>query len=173
MRSEYIRATHPAGPPIPEIPILGTSWYRRGVSYFVRRAGVSLVMLIILSLFALFVGAIVDGIVTSLQGAARVLLLALAGATVVASVIAAARQRREPASTSLPRSAAVRGAGLGVSARIGSPIGGAILFVVSLIGIGWPLLWLVLSFRRHLGPAEVAAVQGVAQWKAQHPEWRP
>lgn len=44
---------------------------------------------------------------------------------------------------------------------------------MSLIGIGWPLLWLVLSFRRHLGPAEVAAVQGVAQWTAQHPDRQP
>ena len=146
MRSEYIRSTHPAGPPVPKIRILGTSWYRRGVSYFVRRAGVSLVKQIILALFALFVGASVDAIATSLQGA-RVLLLALAGATVVASVIAAA--------------------------HIGTSIGGAILLVVSLIGIGWPFLWLVLSFRRHLGPAEVAAVLAVRDWKAQHPEGRP
>ena len=153
--------------------MLGTSWYRRDASYWAHRACVSLVMLTILALFALFVGAIVDAIATSLQGAARVLLLALAGATVVASVIAAARQQRQPASTNLPRPATVNGAGLGVSARIGSPIGGAVLLVVYLIGIGWPLLWFVLSFRRHLGPAEVAAVLAVQKWKAQHPEWQP
>lgn len=92
MRSEYIRSTAAAGPPI---PILGTSWYRRGASYWARRAAVSLVMLLILALFAVAVGAIIEAIATSLEGTVRVVVLAAAGATVVASVIAAARRSEE------------------------------------------------------------------------------
>ncbi|MBC7724910.1 MAG: hypothetical protein H7146_09210 [Burkholderiaceae bacterium] len=173
MRSEYIRSTHPVGPPVPKLPLLGTTWYRRGVGYWLRRAGVVLFVLLILAIFGLYVGAVFDAIATSLHGAARVVLLGLATGTVIASVIAAVRQQRRYTAWRAPRSATAGGLGAGVSARGGSPLAGAFLIVVALVGIGWPLLWLVMSCRRYSGPAEVAAVQGVAQWKAQHPDWRP
>ena len=173
MRSEYIRATHPLGPPIPKIPLLGTTWYRRGVGYWLRRAGVVLIVLLIVAIFGLYVGAVFDAIATSLHGAARVVLLGLATGTVIASVIAAVRQQRRFTASRAARSATAGGLGAGVSARAGSPLAGAFLIVVALVGIGWPLLWLVMSCRRYSGPAEKAAVLAVQEWKAQHPEWRP
>lgn len=49
----------PAGVEIPRVPILGTTWYERGASYWARRAGMTLLFLVFLAAWTAMIGAFV------------------------------------------------------------------------------------------------------------------
>lgn len=190
MRSEYIRNTRPAGPPIPKIRLLGTSWYRRGVGYWARRAGLSLLYLLLLAMVLLVVGAVVSAIVSATTGWTRVAILAAVALVVLASYVHAVRalvlRRRARRQGGAPLTAAQRrdlerrrrrggaaGLGTGGATLAGSTVGGAFLLVGSLAVVGLASTIVVDSLGKYLSDEEFYAAQGIARWRAQHPDWRP
>ena len=190
MRSEYIRSTHPAGPPVPKLRLLGTSWYRRGVGYWARRGWLTLVYLLLLGLIGFIVGDVVYGAATDAHGVARVVALVLLFGVIVGSHIYAVRasmrrrhERRQGLTPLTPeqrreqdrrrRRGGRFGIGTGVGAYGGSVVGGALLFLGSVVFIGTITMFVVDSLGKYLNNDEYFAVQKVQAWKAQHPEWRP
>ncbi|MBC7724909.1 MAG: hypothetical protein H7146_09205, partial [Burkholderiaceae bacterium] len=87
MRSEYIRSTHPAEPPVPKLRLLGTSWYRRGVGYWVRRASLTVEYLLLLGLVGLFARSVIDAAATGMTGTGRLVVLALIGTVILGSYV--------------------------------------------------------------------------------------
>ena len=185
MRSEYILRTHPTGPPVPKLRLLGTSWYRRGARYWVRRAGISFGMTFFAAFLVFMLVAFIEGIDQSMDGIAKVVVLGAGGAAIlwsICSVVIALRRDEaatlaggtpHPRGAGSPRRGITTGVGLGAAARGGSPVAEALLFVGLFFAIGWFVVPAVMSFRRYSGPTEKAAVQGVRDWQAQHPDWRP
>lgn len=49
----------PSGVTIPHLPVLGTTWYERGASYWLRRAGLSLMFAVVLVAWTFLIGAFV------------------------------------------------------------------------------------------------------------------
>lgn len=186
MRSEYIRSTQPAGPPTPKLRLLGTTWYRRGPSYWARRAWLTFAYLVLLALVALFVGALVAAVVSGMAGVGRIIVLALIVAVVVASYVQAIRARRrrhrerdaaaaltaEQRRAQARRQRAAGGAGLGagVGASGGSVVGAALLFLGALAVVGTISVIVVESLGRYLNDEERAAVQAVAAWRERQPD---
>jgi hypothetical protein len=190
VRSEYIRSTRPAGPPIPKIRLLGTSWYRRRVGYWARRAGLTCVYLLLLGLVGFIVGDLIYGAVTEAHGIARVVaLVVLVGITIASYVHAiqgSVRRRHERRDGITPLTPEQRreqqrrqrrsgrfGLGTGVGASGGSAVGGAFLFVGSLVFIGAVTMIVVDSLGRYLNNDEYFAVQKVEAWRAEHPGVQP
>ena len=173
--SDATRHLSSTGPPVPRIPVLGVTWYRRGPAYWIRRAGVSTAVFVMLAAFGVYVGGVYAAIATA-SGSTRVILTIIATSSVVLSFVMAVRAQRRPHAP-LDRGAAARagssGARLGIMSSGGSVAGGAVIIVSALLGIGWFVVFFAMSFRRHLGPAEIAAVEGVERWRAQHPGWTP
>ena len=171
------------GPPIPEIPILGTTWYRRGVAYWLRRAGISLFAIAMFALFVFFITAVLDGFTSEMGTQGRIITYVIAGCAVAWSFYTAIRaqirqKRAHSAGHSLGLGEANRpgkatralGLGAGVGTYGGSPIAGGLLMLGALFGIGWFGVLMAATFRRYLGPDEVKAVRGVTDWKKQHTE---
>jgi hypothetical protein len=173
--SDATRRVSRTGPPVPRIPVLGTTWYRRGPGYWIRRAGASAAVFVMLAAFGVYVGGVYAAIATT-SGSTRAILTIVATSSVVLSFVMAVRAQRRP-HTPLDRGAATRagssGARLGVMSSGGSVAGVAVLIVGALLGIGWFVVFFAMTFRRHLGPAEIAAVEGVERWKTHHPGWSP
>ncbi|KAA0021155.1 hypothetical protein [Antrihabitans cavernicola] len=172
-----------AGPPMPSIPVLGTTWYRRGFSYWVRRAGVSLFAVAWFALFVFFITEFLDGFTSEMGARGRAITLTLAGCAIAWSFFTAIRAQirqkraRESGRTLAlgdankpEKGARALGFGSGTAAYGGSPIAAGLLMLGALFAIGWFGVLMVATFRRHLGPEEIAAVKAVAEWKKRHPE---
>jgi hypothetical protein len=52
------RAQLPPGVTITKLPMIGRTWYKRGVAYWARRAGCVLVLLVGVAVYATFIGAV-------------------------------------------------------------------------------------------------------------------
>ena len=180
MRSEYLRSAHPAGPPVPKLRLLGTSWYRRGLGYWLRRTGLATGMTVITALMVFLLVGFVGGLASTTTGWGAVAVVVVASAAATWSTYSVFRStlRREAEIATPPVQSAARrtrasGLGLGAAARGGSPVVGGLIFIGLLFVIGWLIVPTAFLFRRYLGPEEKAAVLAVQEWKAQHPEWRP
>jgi hypothetical protein len=173
---------------VESLPFLGRSWYRRGASYWIRRALITLAFLFVLAVLTAMTFGLVQGIATSnIPLWVRVLLLAIAAAAIVRSIFKAwsafsianrARKRgialsMAEASGEPRRSARERqrrgiagGAGLGALAMLG---GGALLVVSVLFNFGWGVILVIASCQKYFSPEEFAAWQKIKRQEEQHP----
>ncbi|MFC9280680.1 hypothetical protein [Streptomyces collinus] len=82
--------------PVPALPRLGRTWYRRGAPYWLRRARTTLFVVLAMALFSLFVAGLYEGVRDLLPSSARVVWDGVqAVASAVALVWGAVAQRRE------------------------------------------------------------------------------
>ena len=78
------RENAPQGPTVVSLPFLGRSWYRRGPSYWLRRALWSFCCLLVLIVFSLMTGGLINAIATdSIPMWVRTLVLTLIAAAIV------------------------------------------------------------------------------------------
>ena len=190
MRSEYIRSTHPAGPPVPKLRLLGTSWYGRGVGYWLRRVSLTVEYLLLLGLVGLFARSVTDAAATGMTGTGRLVVLALIGTVILGSYVppvrASLRRRHERRHRLTPLTPEQRreqrrrqrrsgrlGIGTGVSAHGGSTVAGGLVVIGSLFVVGTVTMFVIDSLGEYLNNDEFFAVQKVQAWREQHPDWRP
>ena len=84
------REDPPQGPAVVSLPFLGRSWYQRGLSYWLRRALWSFCCLLILVMFSLMTGGLINAIATdSIPMWVRILALTLIATAIVHSMIKA------------------------------------------------------------------------------------
>lgn len=188
MRSEHIRPTRAAGPPIPKIRLLGRSWYRRGPGYWARRAGLTFVYLVSAS-FAVLIGVgLVTAILSHAHGVARVIvtivIVGIVAASYTHAILASTRRRRrrheDPPSSDAAQvlcarrqRAGLAGIGTGLSAYGGSAVGGALLAFGSVFLIGSITMMVLDSLGTYLNDDEYFDAQKVHAWKTHHPDWQP
>lgn len=174
----------PLDPPVPTLRLLGTSWYRRGVEYWVRRVWLLGVYLALLGGVLIVTGAIVWGVSTSFTGSSRIVLLALVAIAILASFISPVRSSRRrrrarqqgaaaPGQTRSTRASRSGGLGVGVAAYGGSVAAGALVTVSAVFIFGSVVVLVVDSAGRYLNNQEFFAVQAVTRWKQRHPSWNP
>ncbi|GAM45816.1 hypothetical protein NSK11_contig00024-0006 [Nocardia seriolae] len=172
-------------PDIPKVPLLGRSWYVRGVGYWLRRVRFLFVFLLV-GVFPVWISAIVVSmIVENTRSWGRIVLLTLIalgfGWSLVMGFRSVLQQRREESRILAGGTAAAATAGsrtggagaglaLGAAGLGGSPIAVLLLFVGQFFVVGWLLALLVTSLGRYLGPDEARAVVAVREWYVQHPE---
>ena len=169
---------------MPTLRLLGTSWHRRGVEYWVRRVWLLGVYLALLGGVLLLTGAIVWGVSTSSTGALRIVLLALVAVAILASFISPVRSSRrrrcarQQGAVDLAQTRSIRasrsgGLGVGVAASGGSVAAGALVTVGAVFIFGSVVVLVVDSVGRYLNNEEFFAVQDVTRWKQRHPSWHP
>ncbi|MGH3720296.1 MAG: hypothetical protein ACRDRI_15915 [Pseudonocardiaceae bacterium] len=171
----------PHGPVVVSLPFLGRSWYRRGPAYWLRRALWSFCCLLILIMFSLMTGGLINAIATaSIPMWVRILLLTLIAAAIVRSmtkawgafnVVNRARQRGEAVSLAQAsgddrtyrqrRRASTGGVGLGALARAGSTAAGGLLVISVIVNFGWGVVLFLASFQRYFSPDEFHAVEQI------------
>lgn len=181
------KSTHPH---IESIPYFGTTWYRRSVSYWLRRALASVIFFFVLVIFTLMTEGLVQVIATdrSVPLLVRGIILVIIVAAIVRSVIkawsafnAVNRARKHGAAMSLaeasgepPRSPRERrrsaggGTGTGAFATAGSVAAGALLVISVVFNFGWGVVLLIVSFQKYLTPEEFAAWQKIERKRRQH-----
>lgn len=71
--------------PIPSLPKLGRTWYRRGASYWLRRTGTAFSMVLLLAMFSVFALGLYAGFLDVLPPSLRIVW---DGVQVVASAVA-------------------------------------------------------------------------------------
>ncbi|GAB2935894.1 hypothetical protein GCM10027047_35740 [Rhodococcus aerolatus] len=126
----------------PSIPLLGTTWYRRGAAYRVRRVLIT-VGFTLLAAFAVFVAvAVVTGVLEAAGPTARVVVVVVLVLGVSASLVSAYRWRRaywagpsRPLGAPRSRQGAA-GIGLGPIAVLGAPfvVGHLLAVVLNTLG---------------------------------------
>lgn len=135
---------------IERLPMLGTTWYERGVRYWLRRVGMVLLMAVVLALVTAllwgFFGAIRQSSVTGFWIA---LSIEIAYSVAVLGWILwrVARRWHDPEPVRpkpVSRRAAGAGAVLGTLARAGSVLGALVLVLGSLLFVGLYVALLVL-----------------------------
>jgi hypothetical protein len=171
----------PQGPAVVSLPFLGRSWYRRGPSYWLRRALWSFCCLLILIMFSLMTGGLINAIATdSIPMWVRILVLTLIATAIVHSMIQAwgafnvvnrARKRGEAVSLAHAsgdnrtyqqrRRASVGGAGLGALASTGSAVAGGLLVISVIFNFGWGVVLFIASFQRYFSPEEFQAMEQI------------
>ncbi len=147
------RGELPRGLTIKSVPLVGTTWYDRGLRYWLRRAGWTTLMAIVVAL----VTAILWGVLQAARDSSQTAFWVVVAVEVVFSVIsggyiwigsrrlgtpkAKKYLQRSQARTASARRTAGLGAGLGLLARSGSVLGqtflviGAMLFYGSYIAL--------------------------------------
>jgi hypothetical protein len=166
--------------PIERLPFFGTTWYRRGVAYWSRRALLSSLLLVALAGATLMLVGFVSGIEDrSIPIALRVVIYGIVLAAVVRSfikgfqaLISVERKRRagehfdapDAMRSSRSRRAGWHGAGSGAATVMGSASAGASI-VLTVIGYyGWIVVWFLFTLRPEYG-AEHNARLRLEQWK--------
>ncbi|MFJ4650879.1 hypothetical protein ACIP5Y_06330 [Nocardia sp. NPDC088792] len=161
-------------PRVDSIKGLGTSWYRRGGSYWTKRTFATILYAIILCVGVLLVGTIIININHSVNTLGRVVLW-----TVVVSVVLVSHyygfrdmnpQRKTVPSSTGRTGAAGAGMGTGVAALGGSGLAGGLLAIGLFVGVGWFTAMFVYSLTRYTSSTEVQAVQAMREWYLQRPE---
>jgi hypothetical protein len=175
------RKDAPQSTAVVSLPFLGRSWYWRGPSYWLRRALWSFCCLLILIMFSLMTGGLINAIVTdSIPLWVRILALTLITAAIVHSMIKAwgafnvvnrARKRGEAVSLAQAsgdnrtyqqrRRASAGGVGLGALAWAGSAAAGGLLVIGVIFNFGWGVVLFLASFQRYFSPEEFQAVQQI------------
>jgi hypothetical protein len=140
------------------LPLFGTSWYTRGVSYYLRRVLAVLLLLIPLAVVVTFDVALFRAFDDS-SSAARLAWGLVLGVLFLASFVWPLRNlrreqdRRRAGEIVFPNyfpgvgRRPVAGAGLGALARSGSVLAGAFLAVGSVIFLGWVIIAFLETFR--------------------------
>ncbi|MEC3915479.1 hypothetical protein [Nocardia sp. CDC160] len=163
-----------SAPPVESIKGLGTSWFRRGPSYWARRVLATVLYAIILCIGALLVGGLVMAINKDANSIGRAILWTVVVAVVAVSHYLGFRDmnpRRQQIATPKRRSGATgAGLGAGVAAFGGSALGAGILAIGMFAGVGWFTAMFVYSLTRYPSATELQAVQKMRDWYAQHPE---
>jgi hypothetical protein len=177
------RKNAPQGPAVVSLPFLGRSWHRRGPSYWLRRALWSFCCLLVLIVFSLMTGGLINAIVTdSIPMLVRILVLTLIAAAIVHSMIKAwgafnivNRARKQGEAVSLAqasgdnrtyrqrRRASTGGAGLGALAWAGSAAAGGLLVISVIFNFGWGVVLFLASFQRYFSPEEFQAVEQITR----------
>lgn len=154
------------GVPIQPVPGLGTTWYGRGASYWLRRAGFTAGCAALLALWTVIVGAFIHGSGPAGSPAFIAVLTAEIALSLVTGVWQFRRIWTYPAQSPNPdrRSASVAGragAGLGALAGGGSVVAGFVLALIALLTYGMMLAVFASSLAPAL-PVERAARRRLA-----------
>lgn len=175
------RKDAPQDPAVVSLPFLGRSWYRRGLSYWLRRALWSFCCLLILIMFSVMTGGLINAIATdSIPMWVRILVLTLIATAIVHSMIKAwgafnvvNRARKRGAAVSLAqasgdnrtyqqrRRASAGGPGLGALALAGSVAAGGLLMISVIFNFGWGVVLFLASFQRYFSSEEFHAVEQI------------
>lgn len=155
--------------PIEKLPILGTTWHTRGVSYWARRALLALVLLVAWIASATITVTLTSVIVMSrASAAAKAAALVVIAATLIYSSAwagrwfwraAQARKRGEPAQPasgsvahdSKRRRSTAATAGMSAIARTQSIVGGILLAFSGVFSLAWTTLYLISECKREYG----------------------
>lgn len=192
-----MRHTEPASrgePPIPKVPGLGISWYRRGASYWIRRALICVFFTAMLFIISLLVFGVFKWIFSRDIVWVRVVLLCLAFGALALSMFRGFRAlnmvrrgQRDGIHISLTdaykpgsllakqsngRSVALAstGAAAGAGAAAGNDALGGILALAAVFVYGDLLAFGLTMFLKYTPPEHVA-VLALEKWKAEHPDW--
>ncbi|PKV88284.1 hypothetical protein [Streptomyces sp. TLI_146] len=162
----------PAGPHVVRLPVVGTSWYRRGFGYWARRialgAFVLLVMAVMLSVLLIAFGDTVNGLPGVWPPVLWIAMVALCAGSAVWGWVRARRQMREKlAEAASPEESwkAHRGRQRQVGSGLSSPWRALVLLALPFLA---PLFaWLLgtlcaATFVREL-PSEVGARRAMAR----------
>lgn len=171
---------------VENLPFLGRSWYRRGASYWIRRAMITGMLLVALAVMTVMTGGLVEGIATANMPLwVRVVILIIIAAAVVRSMFKAwsafsitnrARKRGialsmaevvgEPhrSARKRQRRAVAWGAGFAPLAMLG---GGALLAVSVVFNFGWGIILVIASCQKYFSPEEFAAWQKINRKRSQ------
>ncbi|MFB7718097.1 hypothetical protein [Nocardia sp. NPDC056100] len=160
-------------PQVESIKGLGTSWYRRGPSYWARRVLASVLWAIVLCIGALLVGGLVMAINKDANSIGRIILWVVVVVVVAASHYLGFRDMNPTREQSPPRDRhpGVTGTGLGagVAAFGGSALGAGLLAIGMFVGVGWFTAMFVFSLARYTSAPEHQAAQKMREWYSQHP----
>lgn len=137
-----------------KLPVIGTSWYERNTSYWLRRVCYSLLMAIFVAIETLILAAIW----TQLSGrAGRIVFIAIEGGlTLVTGIVVWMKSEetrvkyRKPLATKEAERTRRTGVIVGLMAGAGSIIGGVFIVLGSLLTYGLALTLLVRSFLPYL-----------------------
>ena len=136
------RSALPRSIAVEAVPLLGTTWYERGVRYWLRRVAMVVVGAIVLTLVVTLLWGLFSGIRQSSVTAFWIALgveIAYSAAVVVWFCVRVARRWNDPRPAPRPRaarSAGTAGAVLGTLARAGSVVGAVVLVLGSLVFVG-------------------------------------
>ncbi|MEX3104891.1 MULTISPECIES: hypothetical protein [unclassified Streptomyces] len=165
-------STPGAPPPIPSLPGLGTTWYGRGASYWLRRLCTAVLFLLVLALLCLAAFSLYRGFRTILPSSARdpwdwaQLLLAVPAAVWGWRVQrrAVARDLANPPtpeeSRTRKRSETTRATGLALLGRFVAVLAAPVMPALAALAVGWTAA--MLTVREY--PSEV----GARRWMQEH-----
>lgn len=185
----------PSGPPVPDVPGLGTTWYHRGAWYWARRSVLITLLAFVVAVATLLGGGVFAWILSIHTLWLRLLIFSLALVALMLSLVrgltafnavrvaqkqgihlplSAAYRSRSPFSKTVPtrggRAIAGTGAAVGVGAAAGNDALGGLL-ALAVVFIYGDLLGALLVACLKYAPREFPAVLAVAKWKVEHPEW--
>jgi uncharacterized membrane protein YhaH (DUF805 family) len=156
----------PPGTDIEKLPVLGTTWYDRGPSYWVRRFWLFLLMALVVTLTSLLVGGFLVGIKDSSHtGFVVALIIEIVWSLAIIGYGLLRTARRwndlEPSRplSRRQRSAASAGSVLGTLARAGLVLGQVVLVLGSLLFFGLYVMLLIYALMPEYPPEHKARLR--------------
>jgi hypothetical protein len=160
------RAELPPGVVIPALPALGTTWYERGISYWARRAGGLLLLIVCAACYVAIISGVVQAAGPAGSPGYLAVLTAEAVFTVVSGMLLIRHYWRAGVSGQLTRGKTSGGrgtaGGLGLLATSAGPVGAFLIVASALLSAGFVLASLALSLLP-VPPAEQSARRQLAE----------
>lgn len=170
-----------SSPPIESLPILGTTWYRRGYSYWARRVGIFFLMLFLVACQILFVWVIFHVISsdTKKSFAFRTVALAIVSIVVLGGFIywvrwfARVEKRKRRGEIAYPdykprgATGGMLAGGAGNLARSGDTTAGGCAFAASILTAGSAPFLILQSLQKEYTYEHDARIR-LEQWKEKH-----
>jgi hypothetical protein len=158
-------------PEIESLPVIGTTWYQRGLAYWSRRVALSVFFLALLALDVAIVASILVPMLQSDSQKPPGLFLLMV-VLVVGTAMGIWVWRRDPdadrgSATRAGGAAAAGGAASGTLARAGSGLGAVLIPMAAVITVGPMVVYFIKSLTP-VPPPERRARGRLERWHQQH-----